>query len=141
MRYISTDERPIDMGMLREVMRGAHPDFRINSNGLLTFHSAAIADIEINMPADDIFGEEIEQLAAVAHGHGHGTGPNLTLVSGCLRAARTIVAVQVLFEDLDEQSLDALQPLWKWLFDNRKGLLQADGEGFWRESTLLLRRD
>src|SRR4051812_9473311 len=123
MRYISTDERPIDLGMLREVMRGVHPDFRITAKGLLTFHSAAVADIEINMPADEIFSEEIKQLTAVAHEHARGT--NFKIVSGCLRAARTIVAVQVLFDDLDEKSLDALKPLWKWLFDNRKGLLQA----------------
>ena len=51
-------------------------------------------------------------------------------VLATLDTARGIVAAQVLPGAYDEHDAPTrLDPLWQWLFANRKGLLQADGEG------------
>lgn len=139
LRFISTDERPIELRTLVQAMRAANPAFSITSRGILTLNSAAVADVEINTPADELFGAEIAELLEVASIYRRAR--NFAAVAECLNGARAIVAVQVLFNDLGDQALDALEPLWAWLSANRAGLLQADGEGFWRGSTLLLRTD
>ena len=55
-----------------------------------------------------------------------------------LRAAREIVAVQVLFGNGDTVwTLDRLSPLWTWLQSNRRGLVQADGEGYYEGDDLV----
>jgi len=37
-----------------------------------------------------------------------------------------------------EQTLELLSPLWEWLLANRRGLIQADGEGFYDGQHLIL---
>ena len=37
-----------------------------------------------------------------------------------------------------EETLDALGPLWSWLQENRRGMLQADGEGYYDVNGLVL---
>jgi hypothetical protein len=34
--------------------------------------------------------------------------------------------------------LKAIDPLWRWLHANRRGLLQADGEGYYDAKGLVL---
>jgi hypothetical protein len=68
-----------------------------------------------------------------------GEGPGKAAVLETLRDARIILAVQVLFGNGDpEETLDALDPLWSWLQENRQGLLQADGEGYYDANGLIL---
>jgi hypothetical protein len=53
-------------------------------------------------------------------------------VATTLRSAQAIIAAQVLFGTGEtEMTLSRLDPLWAWLFCNRDGLLQADGEGYY----------
>jgi hypothetical protein len=139
MRFLSTDERPITIREIRLGVKANHPDYSVTQDGFLTFGSAVVASIEINTPADELFGEEIQELTKFARDYRRAR--NFPEVADCLNCARTIVAVQVMFNDLGENALDTLAPLWNWLFENRTGLLQADGEGFWRGSTLILRAE
>lgn len=139
MRFLSTDERPIDLRLLREAVRKVNPDYSVTSDGLLTFGSAVVASLEINTPADDLFSEDLHELSQVAREHRRSR--NFAAVAECLNSVRTIVAAEVLFNDLGENAIDGLSPLWTWLFENRSGLLQADGEGFWRGANLILRAD
>ncbi len=38
-----------------------------------------------------------------------------------------------------EATLQKLDPLWGWLISHRKGLLKADGEGYYDHSGLMLK--
>lgn len=59
-----------------------------------------------------------------------------------LTRVREMIAVQVLFGGRDiESTLTRLDPLWEWLFAHRRGLLQADGEGFYDATGLVLGDD
>ena len=60
-------------------------------------------------------------------------------VSDALDAAKTALVVQCLDEGGDwDTTLNALTPLWRWLFTTRDGLLQADGEGYYDRTGLVL---
>jgi hypothetical protein len=37
-----------------------------------------------------------------------------------------------------EQTLSLLDPLWHWLQEHHRGLVQADGEGFYEHQRLIL---
>lgn len=139
MRFLSTDERPISLRTLREAVQKLNPEYSVTQDGFLTFGSAVIASLEINTPADELFAEDLQELAQVVREHRRAR--NFAMVAECLNSVRTIVAAEVLFNDLGEKAMDEVTPLWRWLFENRAGLLQADGEGFWRGSNLVLRAD
>jgi hypothetical protein len=99
---------------------------------------ATIAHVEINVPGDGLFDDERDELvefATDASGDASATARVLETLAG----ARAIVAAQVLFGTGDtETTLSRLDPLWGWLFRNREGLLQADGEGYYDAQGLVL---
>jgi hypothetical protein len=141
MRFVSTDEQPVTTGPLRDalVAAGSAYEVQLDDVALTIVHAGArIAHVEINVPGDGLFDEEREELIeslSVAAGDDSAKAN----VVASLRAARTIVAAQVLFGTGDTDStLKALDPLWQWLFRNRRGLLQADGEGYYDARGLVL---
>ncbi len=49
-----------------------------------------------------------------------------------LQEAQATVAVRVLSQGRETgATLEKIDPLWDWLFDEYRGLLQADGEGYY----------
>src|SRR5262245_8436309 len=57
-----------------------------------------------------------------------------------LEEASAIIAVQVLFQDRQtEATLQKLLPHWEWLLSHRKGLVQADDEGYFDQSGRILK--
>jgi hypothetical protein len=90
----------------------------------------------MNVPGDGLFEEERDELIEFAE---DGNEAQKRRVIDMLRAAREIVAVQVLFGNGDTGwTLDRLSPLWTWLQSNRRGLIQADGEGYYDGHDLIL---
>ena len=139
MRFVVTDERPVTTSDLRDVMLGAGSGYELDADdvaGTISYHGAPMALVEINVPGDGLFDDEREELiefAAEAEGDGRAR------VLEVLRNARTIVAAQILFGTGEAKSTLALvDPLWAWLFHNRQGLLQADGEGYYDQHGLVL---
>jgi hypothetical protein len=66
-------------------------------------------------------------------------GEGKTKVKRALEQAKAIVALQVLWQGCGtEETMEKLEPLWEWLFANRQGLLQADAEGYYDSSGLIL---
>jgi len=66
-------------------------------------------------------------------------GPSRALVAQTLEGATAIVAIQVLWQGRStDETLKRIQPVWDVLSANREGLLQADGEGFYDGSGLIL---
>ena len=133
-------EQPVGMAELGDALRAAGPGYEVQADGeaaTIVHAGTAIAQLEINTPGDGLFDEEREELpgfATEAH------GPGKARVLSALRDARAIVAAQVLFGTGEtESTLARLDPLWKWLFRNRRGLLQADAEGYYDERGLVLK--
>jgi hypothetical protein len=112
------------------VVEGEGTDARVALDGRMLAH------LTINVPGDGLFDDERAELSEYAEA---GEGPGRPIVLETLANARTILAAQVLFGDRDtDETLDALGPLWSWLQDNRRGLLQADGEGYYDTDGLIL---
>src|SRR5262249_12376022 len=94
----------------------------------LYFRDGVYAQIEINQPGDGLFDEEIqEMLEFLADAKGSGR----KRVENVLKTAKRTIALQVLGQGREtEETLSVIDPVWKWLFLTRKGLLHADGEGY-----------
>ena len=145
MRYISTDEREITIPSLESVLKRVDPRYSITNvqktpreSGNLMYGGEIYGQIEINRPGDELFEEEVEELKEFLS---ESRGKKKTVLQ-TLTNAKTIVAVQVLWQDRDtEQTLIRIDPLWDWLFNNRRGLLQADGEGYYDSSGLILQEE
>lgn len=141
MRFIGMDERRTDAEQLKAALLAVGPgyDVHLEDNEAIVVHAGAIiAKLEINVPGDGLFDDEREELLTRVL-DAHGDDAAKTRVVATLRGARVIVAAQVLYGTGDsETTLARLDPLWAWLFRNRRGLLQAEGEGYYDEFGLVL---
>jgi hypothetical protein len=139
MRYVVVDERPITLDDVRRAFAAEEEDYAVEGAGVevhVGLDGRSIAQVAINIPGDGSFDDERAELIESAAA---GEGAGKATVLETLRGARTIVAVQVLLGQGDsEETLEALAPLWSWLQDNRRGLLQADGEGYYDADGLIL---
>ncbi|HYQ42594.1 MAG TPA: hypothetical protein VER11_11525 [Polyangiaceae bacterium] len=139
MRYIAVDERPITVDDVRRAFAMEEEDYSVDGEAAeanITLDGRIIAQLTINIAGDGLFDDERTELLESAD---DGKGPGKASVLEMLGIARTIVAVRVSFGNADpEETLDALDPLWSWLQDNRRGLLQADGEGYYDTNGLIL---
>jgi hypothetical protein len=128
--------------MLESILRSLDPQYSIanaqelpRESGDLVYGNEVYGQIEINRSGDSLFEDELEELKEfVSEAHG-----KKKAVLKTLNNARTTVAVQVLWQDRDvEQTSSKIDPLWRWLFSARKGLLQVDGEGYYDSSGMIL---
>jgi len=145
MRYIVKDNRNLDLQLIEDSLRQSDSAYAISSRqteriaGDLMHGEEIYAQIEINRPGDGLFEDEIEELLEFAQ---DGEGKGKEEVINCLKKARAILVVQVLFQDREtEDALGKIDPLWQWLFENRKGLLQVDGEGYYSGATMILKAE
>jgi hypothetical protein len=141
MRFVSTDAHRVTATQLRNalVAAGAGYDVLIDDTVATIIHDAAtIAHVELNVPGDGLFEQEREELTESVTG-AEGDGSNKARVLEALRNAQTIVAAQILYGTGNtDATLASLDPLWTWLFQNRRGLLQADSEGYYDAEGLVL---
>ena len=140
MRYIVSDERPVGLEHIRTALAETATGYAIDGEGAeatATYGEKPIGHVTLNVPGDGSFEEERDEL--IEFMDEGADGPSKDLVASTLRNAKAIVAVQVLFGDGDtDQTLDRLGPLWSWLLANRRGLIQADGEGYYDGQELIL---
>jgi hypothetical protein len=140
MRYIVSDERPVSVQDIREAFAEAGIGHEVDgeeAEATIAYEGRPIGHVTLNVPGDGLFDGERDELLEYAQDAADESAKSR--VVGTLREARGIVAVQVLFggEDAD-RTLDGLTPLWTWLQANRRGLLQADGEGYYDGPELIL---
>jgi hypothetical protein len=142
MRYIVADERPLTVEDVRRAFAVEEEDYVVDGEDPeagVALDGRMIAHVTINVPGDGLFEDERAELSEAAEA---GEGPGKASVLETLANARAILAVQVLFGNSDtDETLDALAPLWSWLQDNRRGLLHADGEGYYDTDALILELD
>jgi len=57
-----------------------------------------------------------------------------------LKQVKVRIVVQVLDGGREiEETFQKIDPIWEWLMENYKGLLYADGEGFYEGKKLILK--
>lgn len=103
-------------------------------DGELRLGEELLGILEINEPGDGMFDEEIEELLEFLE---DGDG-NVRAVKKHLQRANRIIALQVLYQAREiEATLSMIDPLWNWLNRHRDGLVQADGEGWYKGTKLI----
>ena len=143
MRYISTDERPLSLAMIGETLGAIDPRYLIRTTDLdelveVIYDDKLYGQIEINTPGDELFEDDINAFMEMV---GKPTTQEEHLVMATLTAATQMIAVEMFWEGTASEATFALfDPLWDWLFANRRGVLQADTEGFYSADGLLVER-
>lgn len=145
MQFILTDDAPLRLGDIEAALKEADPAYALADvheepfeHGHLTHDGALYGDIEINQvdPKED---EEYEEFREDIMESGRPASKRKTVLN-LLQQAKRRVVVQVLWQGRDtEATLQKIDPLWEWLFAHRKGLLHADGEGFYDGTGLILK--
>jgi hypothetical protein len=114
-------------------------NIEVDDLGDLLFGTQRLAIIEINRPGDDIFEDDLAEFMDLV---GKDNLPAEMRVREVLVAARALVVIEAFWQGEDaESTLAKIDPLWDWLFANYAGLSQADSEGFYDQSGLILERN
>lgn len=139
MRFVVTGGPSVTVNDLKQALQQAGDGYRFeeSESGMTVYcREGRIADITLDGSGEGMFEGEREELLEFAE---EGRGKGKPRVLAALRAARQIVAVQVLWGSREsETTLSQIDPLWRWLFENCEGLLQADGEGYYEGDRLIL---
>jgi hypothetical protein len=129
MRFIYSDPTELTAEMIQRALKAIDEKYAVSAEGEMAYGGVAFGVLEINLPGTELFDEELDEFREEIEEEDE---QQKAVVLKTLDAAQGILAVQVLSGGADaEQSLDWLEPLWDWLFENRNGLLQADLEGFY----------
>ena len=137
MRFITTEATETTTSILEQALKARDPQYSITASGELKHGDDLYGSIEINRPGDGLFEEEIAELKEFVDDV---RGKRKPEVLKTLHEAKAIIAVQVLFGDRQvEATMQKLDPLWEWLLSNRKGLLQVDDEGYYDQTSRILK--
>jgi hypothetical protein len=135
MRFLSEDDQPLNLEEIMAGLRSADPGFRLDEEGILARGEELLAELDVSDPGDDLFTAEIDELRDLA-GQDSAAG---RAVAARVESVTAILAVRVLWQTRTaEQTLGLLDTLWHWLQAHRRGLVQADGEGFYEGQRLIL---
>ena len=135
MRFIVTDQKRLSLDDLESALQSVDPEYAI-VDGELHHGADLYGEIEINVRGEELCDEELGELEEFLE---DAEGESKTLVIETLQSAKAIVALRVLWQGREvKPTLVKLDPLWQWLFSNRKGLMQADDEGYYDQSGLIL---
>ncbi len=143
MRFISADERPLSLAIIGQALNAIDSRYVMRPTDLdelveVVYDSKLYGQIEINTPGDELFEDDISAFMEML---GTATTQEECLVTTTLAAATQIIAVEMFWEGTNSEATFALfDPLWDWLFANRRGILQADSEGFYSTDGLLVER-
>jgi hypothetical protein len=138
MRFVQTDDQPITIESINAALQSADKRYQVN-DGRLSVGDSTCAEIKIVRKQDSGFGAKINDLRELAT---KAAGRGKKRVLQTLDEAQALVVVQVLWEECEpEETLQKIDPLWAWLFDNAEGLVQADDEGFYERSKRILAVD
>jgi hypothetical protein len=145
LRFLASGPEAISLEELGAALAASDPRWRIDdtsdersSCGDLYLGDELLAELEVNRPGDMQFEDERDQLLQALPESGAGAA--LERVRNGLQSARAIVAVRALFAGEGRDGpFEKLSPLWRWLFDHREGILQADGEGYFDRGGFLFK--
>jgi len=132
MRYVVTDPNETALDLIETALKQASSVYSIQRSegerGQLRFGNDVYVIIEINHSGERLFTSEVEELIEEVE---ETESESKDAVLSTLKSANYIIAVQVLWGPRrTEETLGKLDPLWNWLSASRRGLVQADGEGY-----------
>ena len=136
MRFFVEDGQPLTLDELSSGLRGIDPAFRIEADGEVYRGDRLLGQAEISATGDELFQAEVDEFVEKIEDTEEDGKAEL---AGRLKQVTAVLAVEVLMQGRTlAQTLDLLDPLWAWLLVHRRGLVQADGEGFYEGTELIL---
>ena len=143
MRYLIEDDRTISLDLVESALKRIDAGYNLTARNEekefadLMLGPDVYGELEIGRRGSDPMDEELGELAAEVADAQDG---RVERVQSLLTAARAMVVVRVLSQGREsEATLDRIAPLWDWLFKEYRGLLQADGEGYYDVNGEVLR--
>ncbi|MCB9451219.1 MAG: hypothetical protein H6672_07250 [Anaerolineaceae bacterium] len=141
MRYITTSEAAITLPIIASALTPAYTLHyeQVDDIADLLLGETFCGTLEINRAGEDIFEDDRHEFREMV---GDGATEAERRVLAVLENACAIIAAEVFWEDTDSEAVLArIDPLWNWLFAHYPGLLQADNEGFYDASGLIVERN
>ena len=144
MRFFTTSTEETTLSTIETALKRTDAAYSITNRisarheaGTLAYEDGLYGQIEVNRTGDGLFGAEVEEFREEAE---EAPGKGKETVLEALDATRAIVSIELLFQNREtEETLRRIDPIWHWLFENRSGLLQVDGEGWYDRSGRVLR--
>lgn len=139
MRFIATEERRVTLAELAAALT------QIAANGHVTatppgdnyadieIDGDVHAELEINLPGDDIFEDELDELREPVEWYSE--TPEKARVLQTLAQAKWIACFLLLQPGWENEVIDKL---CDWLLANYAGLLEVDGEGYFDKDNIVL---
>ena len=138
-RFILTSSHNLTLEVVENGLKVTDPEFSIvvdqaaPSSGDVLLSGELFGEVELNLPSDQVFQEDIEDL-----------GDQLTdipddekaAVVQALAAATGMIAFQL--AEYGHDNYRRIDPFWDWLFERYAGVLQIDEEGYYSRDEHLL---
>ncbi len=143
MRFFVTDSSELSLRQLESALHQSDPRYTFANTDVpdiadMLFDGELLAVIEINRPGEDMFEDDLAEFYEMV---GTGNDPAEVRVRDVFGQTKALVVAEVFWKGTDsETALEKLDPLWDWLFLHHTGLGQADTEGFYDRSGLVLER-
>jgi hypothetical protein len=141
-RFLLTDKKPISLATIdtglkqKDAAYSIERDDESDDEGELTVNGDIYGQIEINRSGDEVFDDDINFLKESAS---EAEGERKLEVLQVLDEANAMIVVRVLWQGREpEETVEKISLLWDWLFENYKGLVQAENEGYYNASELIL---
>ena len=142
MRFISTSAPSLTIDSISKGLQAIDQSYSVSKvaddeqAGTLQYNGSVYGELEVCHLDPEEPDEEIEELMEDVESAG---GEAFELVLQVLQDATVVLAVQVLWQGREaDETLEKLEPLWNWLFENFPGYLQADDEGYYDADRLVL---
>jgi hypothetical protein len=141
-RFIFDDDRNVSLSELEFALKDTDESYKLDrdesdeTEAILMFGDEEYGQVFMNLPNDGLFDEEISELIEFLEDT---KGENKQKVVNTLQNSKQLLCIRVLDQGREsEETLIKIDPIWKWCFENRKGLMQADLEGYYDASGLIL---
>lgn len=141
MRFISTDERSLNLKEIESALKENDSSYEIdkddNTEGTLIYGEGIYGQLEVNEKGDEIFEDDVDTLKEKIE---NAEGENKQKVLNILQKAKSLLFVRVVDQGRDDkETLGKIAPMLDWLIKNREGLIQADYEGYYDASGLIFK--
>ncbi len=138
MRFLITDPGEVDLDELARSLRSTNRRYQCafeDGAGTISYGGDEIAGVEVYNPGDGTFDDQLAELEEAAS---EGSGAGEARVADALATVQLIFSAELLGKSSkQDDSREAMQPVWEWFFGNRTGLLQVDSEGYFDEEGLI----
>lgn len=138
-RFILTNPHDLSLESIENGLKATDPEFAIivnqasPSSGDVLLGGELYGELELNLPVDQVFSEDIEDLLEQLTDI---PAEEKTVVEQALAAATGMVAFQL--SGYGHDNYRRIDPFWDWLFEHYEGLLQIDEEGYYSRDEHIL---